>query len=462
MLMAPTRQIRRRLFRQAAGASGALAMAAVAACGPLRGPTGTGDQAGRTRKPATLNVIYPPTSDADLQIFTGIFRNYEERQPGITINYDNAAIGHGDRLTEKLVTQVSGGTPPDVSLIHPSWATSLISRGFFLELSDRMRKDRDLRSDDILPYCLEFYQWQGKQYGLPYYSGPGIMFFNKSLFDRYGIKTPDKYEREGKWTWDTFLDVMKPLTRRELTPPVYGYERVDPGLQWYMSVPIWAHGGEVVTKDERESKLHEQAALDALQFQADLLRVHRVVPVGDEVAKIPNPGSRRLNSGQIGIMYGGRFYVPDFKGHANFDIGVVPVPKGPKGRGTRDGNNGFGVLKDAKQPDEGYTLTAFFTKFEAGGKPLIESGRSQPIRKSLYDDGSFRKLLQPWELAYQDGYLETAKIVRVWRIPRAGPQVLTMFNESWSSIVNGERTVKAAMEDLRPRLNELLRQAATG
>ncbi|HEV2126163.1 MAG TPA: extracellular solute-binding protein, partial [Chloroflexota bacterium] len=200
---------RRAVFGAPLVAAGAIA----AACAPAEKSAPA--QAG-PRRNATLHVIYPPTSDADLQIFTEIFKKFEEQHPGITINYDNAAIGHGDRLSEKLVTLVSGGTPPDVSIIHPSWASSLLSKGFFLELSDRMKKDKALRSDDILPYALEFYQWQGKQYGLPYYSGPGLLYFNKTLFDQYGVKTPDKYEREGKWTWETFLQVAKQLTRRDL------------------------------------------------------------------------------------------------------------------------------------------------------------------------------------------------------------------------------------------------------
>jgi multiple sugar transport system substrate-binding protein len=443
-------------LRSLVGAGGALA----AACSPGAAPAPAGPAAGRGRN-VTLQVIYPPTSEADREIFTRIFRNFEEQHRGITIMYDDAAIGHGDRLVEKLVTTVSGGTPYDVSLIHPSWATSLLSKGFFLELSDRMRKDRALRPDDILPYCLQFYQWAGKQYGLPYYSGPGLFFFNKSLFDQYGVKTPDKYEREGKWTWETFLDVARQLTRRNADPPIYGYERVDQGLQWYLSVPIWAHGGEITTADEKESKLHEPGAVEALQFQIDLIRTHKVVPVGDEVNAIPNPGGRRISSGRLGLMYGGKFYIPDFKGHVNFEMGVVPVPKGPKGRATRDGNNGFGLLKEAKQHDESYTLAAYFTHWEGGGRRLMESGRPQPVRKSVYDDGSFKKLLQPWEVPYYDAYVETARIVRVWRIPRAGPQFQSVFNEAWTAMVNGERAAKAAMDELRPRLNELLRQAGT-
>lgn len=448
------KRTRRALFGVGAPLLGALLATACAA-----GAGAPGAPPAANRRSATLRVVYPPTSDADLQIFQRIFQRFEEQYAPYKIDYDQENIGHG-RVAEKLTTLVAGGTAPDVSLIHPSWATSLLSKGFFVELTDRMKKDKTLRGDDILPYCLEFYQWQGKQYGLPYYSGPGLFFFNKSLFDQYGVKTPDAYEREGKWTWESFLDVSKQLTRREAAPPIYGYEKVDQGLQWYLSVPIWAWGGQVTSADDKESTLHEPAAVEALQLQLDMIRSHRVVPLGDEVSAIPNPGGRRISSGRQGLMFGGKFYVPDFAGNVSFEMGIAPVPKGPRGqRATRDGNNGFGVLKDGKQHDESYALAAFFTQWEGGGRLLMESGRPQPVRKSVYDDGSFKKMLHPWEAPYYDAYLETAKIVRVWRIPRAGPQFQTLFDESWKAMVNGERSVKAGMEELRPRLNELLRQA---
>ena len=83
---------RRRLVGATAAAAGAVA----AACLPTAG--GPEPQAA-ARRNVTLHVIYPPTSDADLQIFTKIFKQFEEQHQGISINYDNAAIGHGDKLS---------------------------------------------------------------------------------------------------------------------------------------------------------------------------------------------------------------------------------------------------------------------------------------------------------------------------------------------------------------------------
>ncbi|MER3404704.1 MAG: hypothetical protein C4289_05675 [Chloroflexota bacterium] len=98
------------------------------------------------------------------------------------------------------------------------------------------------------------------------------------------------------------------------------------------------------------------------------------------------------------------------------------------------------------------------TQWEGGAQLLLESGRPQPVRKSIYDNGTFRKLLLPWE--DYDTYVETARIVRVWRIPRAGPEVQTLFDQHWNAVLRGEKSVQGAMNDLRGPMNELLRRAA--
>ena len=69
------RRITRRIaFAGVAGSGAALA----AACGAGGAPAAQ-EPSGGPRRNATLRVIYPPTSEADLRIFTQIFRRFEEQ-----------------------------------------------------------------------------------------------------------------------------------------------------------------------------------------------------------------------------------------------------------------------------------------------------------------------------------------------------------------------------------------------
>lgn len=41
------------------------------------------------------------------------------------------------------------------------------------------------------------------------WSGSNLTYYNKALFDEYGLKTPAEYYEEGNWTWDSAYKLMK-------------------------------------------------------------------------------------------------------------------------------------------------------------------------------------------------------------------------------------------------------------
>jgi multiple sugar transport system substrate-binding protein len=427
-----------------------------AACGGQEGAT-AGSQ---TKTPVTLQLLDPPSSDANALLLDKVFKAFQEKYPWITLNNDATRFTLS-RLSEKLTTQIVGGSAPDESFIHPSWSTSTFNKGFFLALDERVKKDKSLKAEDIFPACMDFYRWKGKLFGLPTMSGPSLIYFNKTMFDRNGVKSPDKWEREGKWTWETLADAAKQLTKREANPSTFGFPVLSRDLQFYVTIPIWAYGGEVTDKDEKLSRLHEPEALAGLQTQVDLQLTHRVIPTADEDKNIDKPAGRPINSGRIAMEMGHRGYVPDYVATSGFEIGVAPVPKGPKGRGARDGNAGRGVLNDSKHPDEAYLFVSYLSQWEGLGRAQLESGGGSPIRKQPFDDGSFKKLLAPWEGPYLDFYLDTsAKLMKVWRLPAAGPDFQTKFSAAFLAALDGKQSIKAAMDGLRPQLDDLLKQVS--
>ncbi len=46
--------------------------------------------------------------------------------------------------------------------------------------------------------------------GTPW-SGPNLVFYNKAIFEENGIKTPEEYYEEGKWTWNNLLKCAKDI-----------------------------------------------------------------------------------------------------------------------------------------------------------------------------------------------------------------------------------------------------------
>jgi multiple sugar transport system substrate-binding protein len=54
---------------------------------------------------------------------------------------------------------------------------------------------------------LSFYQVEGKTYAIPYRQDSWVLYYNKALFDKAGVKHPD-----GSWTWAEYAAAAKQLT----------------------------------------------------------------------------------------------------------------------------------------------------------------------------------------------------------------------------------------------------------
>jgi len=60
------------------------------------------------------------------------------------------------------------------------------------------------------PYTL----YDGKRWGLPYDGDSHVLFFNKEIFDKHGLKAPT--------TWDEYLQTAKAITEAESKNGIYG------------------------------------------------------------------------------------------------------------------------------------------------------------------------------------------------------------------------------------------------
>ncbi|MBP7494174.1 MAG: extracellular solute-binding protein [Spirochaetales bacterium] len=61
---------------------------------------------------------------------------------------------------------------------------------------------------------------EGKVVAVPWRGAAYYTFYNKKLFEKAGISTPDVYVKEGTWTWDKFAEVSRKVSSGDGT--VYG------------------------------------------------------------------------------------------------------------------------------------------------------------------------------------------------------------------------------------------------
>ena len=93
------------------------------------------------------------------------------------------------------------------------WWDDLLGRmvtNAVLDLTSLINEDKKFSLNGYFPATLKPLTYNGHLYGLPVNWSTMVMFYNKTLFDKAGVKYPDE-----SWTWDDFRAAAQKLTIRE-------------------------------------------------------------------------------------------------------------------------------------------------------------------------------------------------------------------------------------------------------
>ena len=109
-----------------------------------------------------------------------------------------------------ILGDINAGGHPDLLLycnVFPLPATTGITRAFTDEEYAALAKTCG-------NYYLDMMNYKGKSYGVQVpWSGGSLTYYNKTLFEQYGVKSPGEYFMEDNWTWDTFEKAITDITR---------------------------------------------------------------------------------------------------------------------------------------------------------------------------------------------------------------------------------------------------------
>jgi multiple sugar transport system substrate-binding protein len=442
---------RRALLALAGG--GLLPITGAAACGGEAAPSG-----GPSRQPVEVAIFHRQayTLELDQQVFPPAYDLFHQKT-GIRVN---ETILPEAEIPDKVTTMAAARTPPEGSYIHPQWLGSMAANGLVVPIEPYVARDRSLNLADIYPGLLDYFRSPtigGKLYGLPFYSGPSITVFNRALYDRYGVKAPDQWEKEGKWTWDTVRDVCVQLTKGSGAEKAWGWDGITTALHW-LNIIIWGYGGDLWDRELGRTLLGEPPALEALQSYADLRARYNVVAEGPEAQGLPSSRAGKLPSGRVATRYGIKADIPTLAVGSGQGIqpGIAPIPKGRAGRFVRNGPNSFMIVKGSKEPEAVYRLIAWMTTMEFQAFQFKISA-TVAVRKSQMDSTEFQRSLQPWEPVAV--WKEAAERDKALPMSARHSEIQELFGPAYTQVKEGKATAREVMQTLVPQINDLLRQA---
>ncbi|MCC2685173.1 MAG: family 1 extracellular solute-binding protein, partial [Paenibacillaceae bacterium] len=176
--------------------------------------TGTGSDSGGADQKATVKENTEPVtltlfmnnliSDADLQ--RELFDPLKKKYPYITVK---PTMNGGENTIENWVT---AGNPPDLFNYYVGNLGVLIQLGLVEDITP-MAKQNNIDLSRFQPVMLDSVRAasdKGELYGLPRYSNTVALYYNKDIFDKFGVA----YPKDGL-TWDQAIDVAKKVSRED-------------------------------------------------------------------------------------------------------------------------------------------------------------------------------------------------------------------------------------------------------
>ena len=337
---------RRVLSGTVAGGGAAL----MAACGAAS----SGGEAPKSGKVVgTLSYGLKGGTPPQLQAIETTVAAYQKKFPEVKIQTDHFFGGDKNWLDVFLAKRAAGSLPDTFGIIEYNQGIVWAYEGTLQPMDAFIKNDKSFKIEDYQQGPVNAYKAGGKLWGIPQTPNPVMIYYNRSQLEKTGQQPPSN-----DWTTDQFQDTVKRATTGVGTDSVvWGYafnRRWSLMLGW-----LAAFGGAMTSADRTKFTMDSPEAIAALQYDVDLIYRHRTGPppdpaVGASVGLIlPSPA--QFNTGNVAYTMDGIAGAPGYKQGIGDKFGwdVLPLPKGPKGRGSTLSGDGWWIRKDTKAPEAG-------------------------------------------------------------------------------------------------------------
>jgi len=265
------------------------------------------------------------SGDASDKAFRQVNAAFEKKYPKVTVKFSavpnqNFSASRSSRLTAKNV-DLTLAQPKEVPGYASGSAESddsvAADGGLFVDLSNQSFLKR------FQPSVMDAIRYKGKSYtvptGLSYYTG---VFYNKTLFDKYGLKIPT--------TWSEFQHVVATLKSKGATPlGIGGKEGWPAGLDMIAAVQSLypsAKDKQQLTEQlwKKQVSLADGKQLEVLQRVKSLYDAAQKNFPGVSSASIPS----EFAAGNFAMTVDGTWNQTTYAAAvgSKFDFGYFPLP----------------------------------------------------------------------------------------------------------------------------------------
>lgn len=291
------------------------------------------------------------------------------------------AIGKQKDHMAKLSTRFAGGDPPDLFVLNFRRYGQFAARGVIEPLGPPMQQRGLFDESEFFAPAVDAFRYGGSLQCLPQNVSSLVVYYNRALFQRYGVALPPP-AGSGGWGWRQFADSARALTRStegDARPEIWGLG-FDPSLARLLPF-VWQAGGELVDDLDRPTRLRlgEPRAIQAMAFLKQLVASGRATPpLAEHRAEGPEA---RFARGALGMLLHSRRYTATLRSLRDLDWDVAPLPAGSR-QATLLHSDAYCLSAASAHKERAYRFVAYALS-EQGQAVLARSGRIVPSRRSV-------------------------------------------------------------------------------
>ncbi|GAA3343159.1 sugar ABC transporter substrate-binding protein [Curtobacterium pusillum] len=348
------KRIRRGLSALAIGVTAAIALAACSSGGSSSG--GSSDDIDKALEKGGTLTYWSWTPSAKDQVAA-----FEKAYPKVKVKLVNAGTG-ADQYTKLQNTIKAGSGAPDVAQVEYYALPQFALSDSLLDLSSYGFGDL---KDKFAASTWSSVDLDGKVYGLPQDSGPMALFYNKTVFDKYGIAVPK--------TWDEYVAAAKKLHAADPN----AYITADSGDAGFTTSMIAQAGGTPFTTkgDKVTINLADAGTKKWTKTWDQLVEqglLSKTVGWSDDWYK-------QLGNGQIATLITGAWMPGNLEASvadASGDWRVAPMPTydGGTAQTANNGGSAEAVLKQSKNPALAAGFLKWLNSSKESTKVFMKSG----------------------------------------------------------------------------------------
>ncbi|MCL5947015.1 MAG: extracellular solute-binding protein [Chloroflexi bacterium] len=329
----------------------------------VKATTVTATAPAKAKTPVEFWLWYPVT------LFEGWAKAFNAKSSDIQVTVTNPA----GKYYTKITAAEAGGTGPDAFLSDSDGFKNRAFAGLEGSIADLVSQDKMVGANlkQMLPAAVQWYRYNGKQYGLPWDYSAGVVVYNVNQLRSVGLTLPAELSVDPtKWTWTTLqqyaarLTVIKGGTVDRIGALISwsGYEN-----SWY-SLAL-ANGGSYFNASFDQCTIASPEAVAALDFVAELAK-RNVIATPTSWKTIASQYKRPMEpftAGKVAIQYTGDWnfkHIEQAKSGVTWDATILPYDPKTGKTGNWSNLRGLVMSPSAKHREAAFQFLAYFTTAE--------------------------------------------------------------------------------------------------